>query len=111
VVAARAAAATIDAIAMTQQGDVDGADALLYANEQALDRSLVGTGGEGKNGVTQQQRDGVVRQREELSRLRGEVRNAAPKASAEDRWGASDGYRRVAKEANAAAVQVLQAHQ
>lgn len=111
VVAARAAAATIDAIAMTQQGDVDGADALLYANEQALDRSLAGNDGKGKNGVTDGQRDGVVRQREELSRLRGEVRNAAPKASAEDRWGAgSDGYRRVAKEANAAAVEVLQAH-
>ena len=111
VAAARAAAATIDAIAMTQQGDVAGAAALLYANEQALDRSLAGNAGEGKNGVTEQQRDGVVRQREELGRLRGEVRNAAPKASAQDRWGAaSDGYRRVAKEANAAAVDVLQAH-
>lgn len=110
VVAARAAAATIDAIAMTQQGNVDGADALLYANEQELSRSLAGNGGEGKN-EDAAQRDGMARQRDELVRLRGEVRNAAPKPGPQDRWGtASDGYRRVAKEANAAAVEVLQAH-
>lgn len=109
-VAARAAAATIDALAMTQQGDVDGADALLYANEQELSRRLAGNGGEGKN-EDAAQRDGMTRQRDELVQLRGEVRNAAPKPGPQDRWGhESDGYRRVAKEANAAAVEVLQAH-
>lgn len=102
VVAARAAAATIDAIAMARRGDLDGADSLLHANEQELSRSVAGNGGEDMH------EGALVRQRDELIRLRGEVRNvAAPKAAAPE---PSAGYRRVAKEANATAVELLQAH-
>lgn len=103
-VAARAAAATIEAIVMTRAGDLDGAEKLLLENENALDE-LVDQANSDDPAKQQlyRQKDAIAGLRSEVEYSRGGTGTNAPELRAPERWG------RVAKEANASSMDMLQA--
>lgn len=105
-VGARAAAATIEAITMTKAGDLDAADALLLYNERELDGRL-----NHDNAQDNPNADKLARQGSGIAKLRNELRHYrgpanAPKAPIE----ANEAWQRATKDANAASVDLLQAH-
>jgi len=112
-VGARAAAATIDAIALSRQGDIDAADVLLNENEIALKYSLANNAEDVTKAPTlMRQNDQIGRQ---IGQMREELRNyravPQPKAGGEPSGaGGSEQWYRVTKEANAASIEMLQAH-
>lgn len=112
-VAARAASATIEAISMAKAGDLDAADGLLMQNEFAVNNELENNAPDAANA------DDLGRQGREITKLRGELRgyrvaNPAPKDQGGENYGGvgggSESWHRATKEANAAAVDLLQAH-
>lgn len=99
---ARAAAATIEAIAYYRDGDLASADALLFANENAVEQEL-------RRNAYEDNAPALVRQGEEITRLRGHLRATPPKDGFGGGLAAGEDLKRVAKEANSVAVDLLQA--
>jgi Ca-activated chloride channel family protein len=107
---ARAAAATIDAIALSRNGDIDAAEVLLVENEIALGRQLEANADDPENAPQ------MRRQGEQIEKMRAELKNYRPVPKPRGPGEALEGgegerWYRVAKEANAASVDVLQAHE
>ncbi|MBX7079508.1 MAG: VWA domain-containing protein [Nannocystaceae bacterium] len=101
-VAARAAAATIDAIELSRKGQIDQAERLLEDNDNALDAAQQLDNDDGR-------RPQLEQQRQEITRLRGELhdyRVAAPTPAAPR----GPELERAAKAANENATDLLQAH-
>jgi Ca-activated chloride channel family protein len=105
VAGARAAAATIDAIAMARVGNYDGADQLLLDNDAALRAA------EDNNAPDGPPKAKVQRQREVMSELRTGLADEQSKGG-KGSGGETSGmyWRHAAKAANANSVDMLQAH-
>ncbi len=109
-IGARAAAATIDAIALSRMGDIDAAEQLLDKNENAL------RGGLYENSDDTANVPKLMRQSASIGKLREELRNhrvAQPEPTAAAGSGGDDSrerWYRASKEANAASIDLLQAH-
>ncbi len=102
-VAARAAAATIDAIALSRKGAFDQAERLLEDNHDALHAVEQANGDDGRVPQLQQQRD-------EITRLRGELHHFRSAVAASPTAPRGPELERAAKTANENAADLLQAH-